>query len=136
MFTDPSENIIKTKPKIKTKLLNFIDPNWPLDLMTKQLATKPETIIYNGSINLLYISWKTEFTELSSQTNNFSKNPSFLLKNEPMHSINFNESVSCIFGKTVDLVVNLDKLNSVFSNWIIFVFLISTFIIFPSYKIK
>ena len=45
-----------------------------LDLIIKQLAIKPETIIYKGRINLLYISWNTAFTELSSHTNNFSKN--------------------------------------------------------------
>ena len=56
ILIDPSENIIKTNPKIKITLLNIMESNWFLDFMTKQLATKPTTIMYNGNINLLYIS--------------------------------------------------------------------------------
>ena len=56
ILIDPSENIIKTNPKIKITLLNIMESNWFLDFMTKQLATKPTTIMYNGIINLLYIS--------------------------------------------------------------------------------
>ena len=46
MFIDPSENIIKTNPKIKTKLLSFKDPDGFLVFITRQLAMKAATIIY------------------------------------------------------------------------------------------
>ena len=38
---DPSENIININPKIKIKLLNFIESDWFLDFITKELAMKP-----------------------------------------------------------------------------------------------
>ena len=94
ILIDPSENITNTNPKIKIILLNFIESNWFLDFMTKQLATKPTTIMYIGSINLLYISCNTGLTDLSSHTNNLSKKPSLLFINELKHSINLIESVS------------------------------------------
>ena len=45
ILMDPSENIIKTNPKTKITLLYFMDSNWFLDFITKQLAIKPEIII-------------------------------------------------------------------------------------------
>ena len=45
ILIEPSENIIKINPKIKIKLLNFIYSNCLLDLITKQLAIIPDTII-------------------------------------------------------------------------------------------
>ena len=91
---DPSENITNTKPRIKIVLLNFTESNWLLDFITKQLAIKPTAIMYNGIINLLYISCNTELTELSAHTNSLPKNPFLLLKNELRHSSNFIELVS------------------------------------------
>ena len=94
ILEDPSENITNINPKIKIILLNFIESNWLLDFITKQLATKPTTIMYNGIINLLYISCNTELMESLSHTNNLPKKPSFLLMNELRHSSNLIEFVS------------------------------------------
>ena len=47
-----------------------------------------------------------------SHLNNSSENPLWLFKNELKHSINLAELVSWIFGNTVDLVSNLERLIS------------------------
>ena len=133
---EPSEKIINKKPKIKITLLYFRKLNSVFDFIIKQLAINAETIMYSGNIDLLYISWKTGFIDSLSQTNNLSKKPLLLLINEFIHSNNLPDPVSWIFGKIVDLVSYLDKLNSDFLNLIILVLSLSMLIIFPKYKIK